>query len=436
MGFQEFMDEKIAPGMNKFAQLRHIQAIRDGVVINLVPSMIGSVFLLLAALPIDAYKEFIVANGIFNAMLIPIDATMGIMGLTACISIAYRLAESYKVDALPAGIISLLCFLVLTPFSTNYNIMNGDAIVETVLIGGVVPLKYLGSGGLFSAIFVSLIATEIYVKLMKKNIVITMPDGVPPSVAGSFAALIPGTITMVAFWLIRLVFDASPFENVHTFLSESVMGPLTGVFGGSIFGAIAFMFLVHFFWFFGIHGHLVIGPILDPIFTVLQDQNRMAFQAGEEIPNIITRYWFDLYVTLGGSGATLSVIIAMLLFARSKHLKEVGKLSLAPGIFNINEPFIFGIPVVFNPVVFIPWIFVPIMNICTAYFATIIGFLPRHNGIIAPWTMPIVFSGFMVAGWRGALMQLINLGLSAIVWFAFMKRIDNMEADRELEELK
>ena len=428
MSFQEFMDTKMAPVMNKFAQLRHIQAIRDGVVLNLVPSMIGSMFLLIAALPIPGYGDWIRANGIFDALLIPIGATMDLMGMTASITIAYRLAESYKEDGLPAGIISLLCFFMLTPYTASHELVEGG-------INGVMPIMYLGSRGLFTALIGSLISTEIYVRLMRTKLVITMPDGVPPAVSKSFAALIPGGLTLVVFWMIRLIVDASSFENIHTVLAEFVTTPLSGI-GGSIWGAIGFMFLVHFFWFFGIHGHLVIGPVLDPIFTVFQDANRLAFQAGETIPHIITRYWFDLYVTLGGSGASLSIVIAMVLFARSRHLKEVGRLSLAPGIFNINEPFVFGIPVVFNPVIFLPWIFVPIMNICTAYFATIIGFLPRHNGIIAPWTMPIFLSGFLVAGWRGAVMQLINLVLSAIVWFAFMKKLDTIEYQKELDSIK
>lgn len=428
MGFQQFMDEKIAPPMNKFAQIRYIQAIRDGVVLNLVPSMIGSLFLLLAALPIPGYGDFIREIGLFDALLIPIGATLDLMGMTASIAIAYRLAESYKVDALPAGVISLLCFFMLTPYTLAHELVAGG-------VNGVMPIMYLGSRGLFTAIIVSLLSTEIFVKMSKTKFIITMPDGVPPAVAKSFAALIPGGITIIAFWILRLIVDSSPFDNIHTILAEFITQPLTGV-GGTIWGAIAFMFLVHFFWFFGIHGHLVIGPVLDPIFTVLQDANRMAFQAGEPIPNIITRYWFDLYVTLGGSGASLSIVIAMGLFARSQHLKSVGRLSLAPGIFNINEPFVFGLPIVFNPILFIPWILVPIVNICTAYFATIIGFLPRHNGVIAPWTMPIIISGLMVAGWRGALMQIINLIISALIWFSFMKRIDNMEYQKEIESLK
>ena len=428
MNLQEFMDNKIAPAMNKFAQIRHIQAIRDGVVLNLVPSMIGSMFLLFAALPIPGYGDWIRANGIFDALLIPIGATLDLMGMTAVIAISYRLAESYKVDALPAAVISLLCFFMLTPYRVSHELVEGG-------IAGVMPIMYLGTRGLFTALLVALVATEIYVKMVKSNLVITMPNGVPPAVAKSFAAIIPGGITLVVIWLVRLAIDASSFENIHTILAEFVTKPLSGM-GGNIWGAIGFMFLVHFFWFFGIHGQLVIGPILDPIFTVFQDANRIAFQNGEAIPHIITRYWLDLYVTLGGAGASLSVIIAIVLFARSRHLKEVGRLSLAPGIFNINEPFVFGLPIVFNPIIFIPWMLVPIMNVCTTYFATIIGFLPRHNGIIAPWTMPIFFSGFLVAGWKGIAMQVINLTLSSIVWFAFIKKLDNMEYQKELDELK
>lgn len=427
MNFQRFIDEKIAPSVGAFAQLRHVQAVRDGVIINLAPSMIGSLFLLLAALPIPGYGDWIRSNGIFDALLIPIGATMDLLGMTAVIAIAYRLAESYKVDALPASIIALLCYFMLTPY-----VLKHEAVTDGIT--GVVPIMYLGARGLFTAILVGLCFTEIYVKVINSNFVIKMPDGIPPAVSKSFMAIIPGGVALICAWIVRMLIDYSPFENIHTILSQFVTQPLSHI-GGSLWGAIGFMFLIHFFWFFGIHGFLVVGAVLDPVFTVLQDANRVAFQNGEPLPNIFTRYWFDLYVTLGGAGASLAIVIAILFFAKSKHFKEVGQLSLAPSIFNINEPLIFGIPIVFNPILFIPWILVPIMNICTAYFATIIGFLPQHNGIILPWTMPIIVSGFIVAGWQGAVMQLINLTLSGIVWFSFIKHLDNLETQKNLDTL-
>ncbi|MGL5254647.1 MAG: PTS sugar transporter subunit IIC [Brevinema sp.] len=428
MSVQDFFEQKVIPIVGAIGQQRHLVAIRDGIVINLVPSMIGSVFLLIAALPIPGYGDFIRANGVFDALLIPIGATLDLMGMIAAIAIAYRLAEGYKVEPLAAGVISLLCFFMLTPYRMSHELVADG-------IQGVMPVMYLGSRSLFTALLVSLISCEIYVKSIKANLTIKMPEGVPPAVAKSFLALIPGAITLTVFWIIRLVIDHSPFENIHTILQQFVAAPLTGI-GGSLFGAILFMFLVHFFWFFGIHGHLVVGAVLDPIFMVLQDQNRMAFQAGLEIPNIITRFWFDLYVTLGGSGASLSIVIALILFARSRHLKQVGRLSVVPGIFNINEPFIFGIPLVFNPILFIPWIFVPIINILVAYSATIIGFLPRHNGLILPWTTPIIISGFLVSGIRGALMQVALLLLDALIWLAFMQKLDSIKAQKELDGLK
>ncbi|MGL4561102.1 MAG: PTS cellobiose transporter subunit IIC [Brevinema sp.] len=428
MSFTDFMTEKIAPVMSKIAQQRHLLAVRDGVVMNLVPGMVGSLFLLIAALPIPGYSEFIQKIGLFDALLLPIGATLDLMGITVAISIAYRLAESYKVDALSAGIISLLSFFLLTPYHLSHELVEGG-------INGVMPIMYLGSRGLFTALIVALLSGEIYSRFTLAKLTIKMPEGVPPAVAKSFSALIPGGLTIIVFWIIRLLIDASVFENVHTIVADFVATPLTNV-AGNLGGAILFMFLVHFFWFFGIHGHLVIGTILDPVFVVLQDQNRMAFQAGLEVPNIFTRLWFDLYVTLGGSGASLAIVIALVLFAKSKHLNKVGKLALAPGIFNINEPFIFGLPVVFNPMIFIPWLLVPVMNIFTAYFATVAGFLPKHTGIVIPWTTPIFISGAIVAGWRGVVMQAINLILSAIVWFSFMKGIDNAEREKELQEIK
>ncbi|MGL4562353.1 MAG: PTS sugar transporter subunit IIC [Brevinema sp.] len=424
---QDFINNRLAPAMMRFSQQRHLQAVRDGVVLNLVPSMIGSIFLLIAALPIPAYKDFIVATGIFDALLLPIGATLDLMGMTAVIAIAYRLAESYKVDALPAAVISLLSFFLLTPYTLSHELVEGG-------INGVMPIMYLGSRGLFTALFVGLLSTEIYSKMVLAKITIKMPDGVPPAVSKSFAALIPGAITIVVFWLLRLLIDASPFENIHTVLAEFVTKPLTGI-SGTLLGALFLQFLVHFFWFFGIHGMLVLGPILDPIFNVLQDQNRIAFQAGvEQLPHIFTRYWFDLYVTIGGAGVTISAIFVILFFLKSKQLKEIGRLSLAPGLFNINEPFVFGLPVVFNPIIFVPWILTPLINLCLAYFATIIEFLPRHNGLILPWTTPPIISGAIVAGWRGATMQIINIALSMFIWFIFLKKLDSDELSKELKK--
>lgn len=227
---------------------------------------------MIAALPFPGYGEFIRNIGLFDALLLPIGVTLDLMGITAVIAISYRLAESYKADPLASAIISLLCFFMLTPYRISHELVQNG-------ISGVIPVIYLGSRGLFTALLVSLTATEIYTKIVKADFTIKMPEGVPPAVAKSFAALIPGGLTIIIFWLIRLLIDWSPFENIHTILAELVTNPLTGI-GDSIWGAIGFMFLVHFFWFFGIHGHLVIGSVLDPIFFVLQDQNRLAFQAG------------------------------------------------------------------------------------------------------------------------------------------------------------
>lgn len=428
MAFKDFIEGKLMPVMAAVGQQRHLVAVRDGIVMNLIPSMVGSIFLLIAALPIPGYGDWIRSIGLFDALLIPIGATLDLMGITASIAIAYRLAEGYKVDALAAGILSLLCFFLLTPYRITHELVEGG-------ITGVLPIMYLGSRGLFTALVVAIVSAEIYVKAVKAKLTINMPEGVPPAVSKSFAALIPCALTILVFWLLRLLIDASPYENIHTVLQEFVAAPLTGI-GGSLFGALLFMFLVHFLWFFGIHGHLVIGSVMDPIFYLLQDQNRLAFQAGEALPNIFTRFWFDLYVTMGGSGASLSVVLALALFARSRHLRQVGRLAALPGVFNINEPFIFGIPLVFNPILFVPWLCVPLTNVVLAWGGTITGFLPRHNGVLMPWTTPVIISGFLVSGWRSALMQIILIFIDAFIWLAFMRKLDNIEHQKELDSIK
>lgn len=156
--------------------------------------------------------------------------------------------------------------------------------------------------------------------------------------------------------------------------------------------------LVHVLWACGIHGAAIVGGVMGPIWLSLMDQNRVAFQSGHTLPNTVTQQFFDLWIYMGGSGATLALVVAMLLFARSQQLKSLGRLSIAPGIFNINEMVTFGMPIVLNPLLLIPFILVPVVLTIVTYFAMEWGLAARPSGAAVPWTTPIIFSGYLATG--------------------------------------
>lgn len=203
--FTRVMEEKIMPVAGKIAGQRHLSALRDGIILTMPLIIIGSVFLILTSLPIPGYADFMAS--VFgkewaDKLGYPVNASFDIMAMIAAFGIAYRLAESYGVDALSAGAISIAAFLLATPFEVPF---TPDGSTEPIMVGGGIPITLLGSKGLFVAMLIALFSTEIYRYIIQKNIVFKMPDGVPPAVSKSFVALIPGFIIVFLVWLARLL---------------------------------------------------------------------------------------------------------------------------------------------------------------------------------------------------------------------------------------
>lgn len=249
-----------------------------------------------------------------------------------------------------------------------------------------------------------------------------MPAGVPPTVVQSFAALIPAGIVMIVFFAVNAAFVACG-TDAFTFIFTFLQTPLLGL--GDTLGAmvIAYIFL-HLFWFFGVNGGSVVGAVFNPILTTLGLENLEAYKAGTELPHIITQQFQDLFATFGGCGSTLSLLIAMLLFCKSKRITELGKLALVPGIFGINEPIVFGLPIVLNPTILIPFMLVPTLNIVITYFVMNMGIVPPCNGINVPWTCPVIISGFLATNWVGSVLQGLLLILGVFVYMPFIKIMD------------
>ena len=418
------MESIMMPLAEKIATNKYLMSIRDGFLISTPLLIVGSFFLLIANFPIPGYADFmasIFGDSWAAYLATPVKATFDIMALLAVMGIGYSFGGKMGIDKLFGAATSLVGWFILMP----YKVTVKDTLTlsgETELVSGI-PLDWVGAKGIFVGILTAFLAVHVYSFVAKKGWVIKMPDGVPPTVTKSFGALIPAGMVMFVFFLINIAFSVTSYGNAFSFVYEILQIPLLNL--GNTLGAMvtAYIFL-HIFWFFGVNGGSVVGAVFNPILQTLAAENLLALQAGEEIPNLISQQFQDLFATFGGAGSTLSLIIAMLLFCKSKRVTQLGKLSLVPGIFGINEPIIFGLPIVLNPTLLVPFILVPTMNIVISFFTMQAGLVPFCNGIQIPWTTPVIISGFLATNWAGALLQLILLILGVIVYIPFIKMMD------------
>jgi cellobiose PTS system EIIC component len=412
------------PLAEKIGRNKYLMSIRDGFLISTPLLIVGSFFLLIANFPIPGWNDFftnILGAGWDGFISKPVSATFDVMAVLAVIGIAYSFSEKMKVDKLFGAATALVSWLILMPYKVPVK-AELTKTGEAILVNGI-PTGWTGAKGIFIGIICAFAAVHIYAWVNKRGWVIKMPAGVPPTVTKSFAALIPAGVVMLIFCAINWLFALTPYESAFNFIYVILQTPLLNL--GNTLGAMvtAYIFL-HFFWFFGVNGGSVVGAVFNPILQTLAAENLQALKEGLPIPNIISQQFQDLFATFGGCGSTLSLLIAMLFFCKSKRVKELGKLALIPGVFGINEPIVFGLPIVLNPTILLPFMLVPTMNIVISYFAMSLGLVPYTNGIQIPWTTPPVISGFLATDWRGAVLQVILLVLGVVVYLPFIRMID------------
>lgn len=416
------MLEKIEAIAGAIGSQRHLRALRDGILLSMPLIIIGSFFLILGNLPINGYTDWLAKielAPVFNKI---VNGSFGLMAIIAVFGIARSLADHYEVDGVSAGVVALASFVIVTP----------DVVAKT---GSGIPYAFVGSGGLFVAILIGLISTEIFRFFVQKNFTIKMPEGVPVAVEKSFAALIPGFMVILVWSLVYLLLGLAGVDNIHTLLT-GILGKPLGALGSSLWGTLIIIALNSLFWFVGIHGANTINPVIQPIWLQNTDANRIAFQAGHALPHIVTNEFMMNFVWMGGGGTTIGLVICLWLFARSKNNKAMGSLSVAPGVFNINEPVLFGLPVVLNFKLLIPFVLTPMVTAVITYFSMATGLVAKPAGIVVPWTMPPVISGYLATGGKisGAVIQLITLALSVGIYYPFVRSMDKAELRNETDE--
>ena len=416
----EFLEKYFVPIAGKIGSQRHLVAIRDGFVAIMPLLLVGSLAVLFNNLPIPGWSNLM--TNIFGKDWTTFGGTLwngtfAIMSLLVVFTTSYSLARSYDKNGIAAGVVSFGSLLMLYAGSSK---------------DWAIPYAYLGAQGLFVALFVAVLATEIFVKLMgNKRLVIKMPDEVPPAVSRSFAALIPSFVVFIIFGIIRV-------PDIHQAIFTIIQQPLQGL-ASSLGAALLVVFLVHFLWFFGLHGTNVLLPITSALFLPLMDANIKAFQTHTAAPNIVTSAFFDAFVYMGGAGTSICLLIAILIVGRREENRAKARIGIGPGAFNINEPILFGMPLVLNPIYAIPFILTPVVLTIISYVTIAIGLVPRTIAV-THWTMPPIISGFLATGSvMGAILSLINIAIGVIMYIPFVilsekhaKQLDATATDNSL----
>ncbi|MDR2465381.1 MAG: PTS transporter subunit EIIC [Streptococcaceae bacterium] len=415
-----FLERKVSPWASKIGGQRHMLAVRKGIISTLPLTLVGSFFVIFLNFPIPAIAEKL--TPFLPVLDIPYRFTVGVLALYAAFGIGSSLAKSYKLDSLTAGIVSVMSFLItsIQPVRLFEEVQKTELQTQVVAAGRYLNIGQLGAQSIFGAIVTAIVSVEIYRIMKEKNITIKMPDGVPPEVSNSFVALFPAGVSLLLFWTLRHLIGF----DINQTLSNLLL-PMQGFLAGnSLFGGLVTVFLICFFWVLGIHGPAIMGPVIRPFWESSIAENMEAFSNGvsqNHMPNTFTEMFLQWFVWIGGAGATLA-LVCLFLNSKSPYLKEVGRIGFLPGLFNINEPIIFGAPIVMNPTLAIPFILSPLVMTVVAYLATISNIIPMTVSRTV-FTVPSPIGAMMVTNWHvmAAVLVVVNFIISLVIYYPFFK---------------
>ena len=424
-----FINEKLLPPVMKFVNTKAVTAIKNGMLYPIPFIVIGAVFLILGQFPIQAVQDYLNEIGLGPIFMQANNASFGIMALFAVFGIAYSWVRDEGHDAVPAGMLAIVVDIILQPDTVKSvtSIANPERVSTAWQVSGVIDKAWLGGKGMIVAIIVGLLVGWSYSWFMKKGFTIKLPEQVPANVAASFTALIPGaaivTVATAIYGIFKLGFNTTMVEwiyaTIQTPLQHATDGPL---------GVVAF--LPVFLWFFGVHGATIVGGIMTPLLLANNADNLALYKAGkltlDNGAHIVTQAFMDQFITVTGSGMTIGLVIFMLVRAKSVQMKTLGKLEIVPALFNINEPILFGLPLVLNPLLAIPFILTPLVSGFATYAVIAMGIIPPFNGMYVPWTTPAIVSGLIVGGWQGALWQAVMLVMTGFMYYPFARKYDKV----------
>lgn len=435
----DYINEKILPKVIKFTNSKIITALKNGMIYTIPFIIIGSVFLILSSLPVTSWAAWMTSTGLVPYFNQATNFSFNVMSIIAVTGIAYEWARNEGIDALPAGITGFISFLVVLQPTATINDPTGKVLVQnTQHITGWIDTSWLAGKGMIAAIIIGLVTGWVYSWFVKNKITIKLPEQVPSNVANSFIALIPAA-ALVTFWmLVYMGFDHFAHTSMLQWIYNIIQSPLQGI-TDSFAGALIVPLLISLLWFFGVHGSSIVSGIMTAILLSNSTDNAKLFAAGHLSQanggHVFTQALLDQFGTVTGAGITIGMVVYMLWFAKSAQLKSLAGLEIAPAIFNINEPILFGVPIVLNPLMLIPFIAAPMISMGLTYIVIKIGLIPLFNGVYVPWTTPPIISGFLVGGWKTAIWQALMLVMTFFVYLPFVRSYDKMLYSEEQANL-
>ena len=434
------LEKVLLPFAVKIGKQPHVNAIKNGFIKLMPLTLAGAMFVLIN----NVFLSF-GEGSFFFSMGVRLDpstietlngfkaiggnvynGTLGIMSLMAPFFIGMALAEERKVDPLAAGLLAVAAFMTVTPYSVG----------EAYAVGA----NWLGGANIISGIIIGLAVAEMFTFIIRRNWVITLPDSVPASVSRSFSALIPGFLILSVMGIISWALSAFG-TNFHQIIMDSISTPLAAM--GSVVGW-AYVIFTSLLWFFGVHGSLALAALDSGIMTPWALENIAIYQeygsveaalAAGKTFHLWAKPMLDSYVFLGGTGATLGLILAIFIASRRADHRQIARLAMPAGIFQINEPILFGLPVIMNPVMFIPFVLIQPLLAGITVTAWYLGIIPPITNI-APWTMPVGLGAFFNTNGSIAalLLALFNLGVATLVYLPFVVISNKAQTTIEQEE--
>lgn len=408
-----FLEKHMMPLVVRVGSNRPLTIIRNAMCACMALLIIGSCSILLSNLPWAPLANIMQpAAPLFNTIF---NVTTGIMGLLTAASVAYYGAQEYRQD-------------VFVSIATSVSLFTLSQYQFTAGGGYQLNVEGLGTSGLISAILIGFITLKTLALFKAKKITIRMPKGVPDAVSESFTSLLPALFLLIIFSILVVVFHF----NINVVIAR-IMSPVTYVLNSAP-GYALYHMLCALVFFCGINSQVVIGVAM-PFLMQNGAMNEKAFQAGEQVMFAATNAT-DAMIWAGGTGATLGLVILMSLKAKSQYFKKLGRMSLAPGVFNINEPLIFGTPVCFNPLFIMPFILTPGLLAAATYLMMQYGINAMPHVANLPWTTPSFLIGFLMTGGSlsTTLWSFMITIISMLIYFPFFCIADKQLYEKELQE--
>ena len=429
--------EKLENGLNKYLmpladkinRNKVMTAIKEGMMSSLPVTLIASVALILSNFPF--LSDFAPSvDAILKKIFSPISPiTLGLLAIYVIIGTARSYSKQKNIDPLYGIMCALASFLLVTPFTAVSDVVVNGETIKGAIVNGLIPTNVLGASGVFPALLITFISISVLAYLHNKDFTIKMPDSVPENVAKPFLSIIPFGGAILVALAIRLIFEMTSFGTLQNCVDTIITKPFLS-FGNNIWVFLFILIVAQVLWFFGIHGtNLVLNTVWQPIAMVAMAANLEAFNAGEPLPYVLTAAF-----TCFTGQAKLSEIVALCVVGKSKQSKAIGKLSLVPALFNIHEPFVFGLPVIMNTTLMLPWIFVEALQAGLAYLLVILtGAIPIFQ---APWTCPPIIQQLIATNFNpwSVVITIATFVLGFVIWVPFMKLLDKQYLAAEKEQ--